>query len=73
MIKSMVLEGAGVGILSYLDAYDEVQKGQLAFTPITNRKLPPLTLALCVDRSRQLSTAARFIITEIENFFAEQF
>ncbi|GBQ44921.1 LysR family transcriptional regulator [Acetobacter ghanensis] len=73
MIKSMVLEGAGVGILSYLDAYDEVQKGQLAFTPIVNRKLPPLTLALCVDRSRQLSTAARFIITEIENFFAEQF
>ena len=54
------------------EVYDEVQKKQLAFTPISNKKLTPLTLALCVDRSRQLSTAARFIISEIENFFAEE-
>lgn len=72
MIKSLVLEGTGIGILSYLDAYDEVQKKQLAFTPIVHKKLTPLSLALCVDRSRQLSTAARFIISEIENFFLEQ-
>ncbi|MFT9258580.1 MAG: LysR family transcriptional regulator [Acetobacter sp.] len=69
MIKSLVLEGTGVGILSYLDVYDEVQKGQLAFTPIVNRKLSPLNLALCVDRSRQLSTAARFVMHEIEACF----
>lgn len=72
MIKSLVMEGVGIGMLSYLDVYDEVQKKQLAFTPISNKKLTPLTLALCVDRSRQLSTAARFIISEIENFFAEE-
>ncbi|MBO1325451.1 LysR family transcriptional regulator [Acetobacter sp. TBRC 12305] len=69
MIKSLVMEGTGVGMLSYLDVYDEVQKGQLAFTPIVNRKLSPLRLALCVDRSRQLSTAARFVMAEIEAFF----
>lgn len=72
MIKSLVSEGAGVGILSYLDAYDEVQKKQLAFTPIQNKKLSPVTLALCVDRSRQLSMAARLIISEIEQFFVEK-
>lgn len=73
MIKSLVLEGAGIGILSYLDVYDEVRKKQLAFTPIASSKLPPLSLALCVDRSRQLSSAARFVITEIENFFHHAF
>ncbi|NHN87406.1 LysR family transcriptional regulator [Acetobacter conturbans] len=72
MIKSLVQEGVGIGILSYLDAYDEIQRKQLAFVPITNKKLLPLSLALCVDRSRQLSAAARFIMTEIENFLGQK-
>ncbi|MFT8718456.1 LysR family transcriptional regulator [Acetobacter sp.] len=71
MIKSLVQEGVGVGILSYLDAYDEIQRKQLCFVPIVNKKLLPLSLALCIDRSRQLSAAARFVMTEIEAFFAE--
>ncbi|ATJ91604.1 LysR family transcriptional regulator [Acetobacter tropicalis] len=71
MIKSLVSEGVGIGILSYLDAYDEIQKGQLAFVPLRNKKLSPITLALCVDRSRQLSMAARLIISEVEQFFVE--
>lgn len=32
MIKSLVSEGVGIGILSYLDAYDEIQKGQLSLS-----------------------------------------
>ncbi|MBS1001906.1 LysR family transcriptional regulator [Acetobacter persici] len=72
MIKSLVSAGVGIGVLSYLDVYDEVQKNQLAFTPILHKKLSPVTLALCVDRSRQLSMAARLIISEIEQFFADQ-
>lgn len=68
MIKSFVLENAGVGILSYLDVYDEVKKNNLSFTPIMHRKLKPLILSLCVDRSRHLSMAAHFIIGKIEKF-----
>lgn len=71
MIKSLVGEGVGIGILSQLDAYDEIKKGQLAFTPIHNKKLSPLSLCLCVDRSRQLSMAARLIISEVEQFFVQ--
>ncbi|MDL2172541.1 MULTISPECIES: LysR family transcriptional regulator [Asaia] len=69
MIKSLVLSGAGVGILSYLDVMHEVKSEEIAFTPIFHRNLSPLTLALCADRSRQLSAAARLIILEIEKIF----
>ncbi|BCI66220.1 LysR family transcriptional regulator [Acetobacter aceti] len=71
MIKSLVQEGVGIGILSYLDAYDEISRGQLAFVKINHKKLLPLSLALCVDRSRQLSVAARLIMAEIETFFIQ--
>lgn len=69
MIKSLVMEGMGVGILSFLDAIEEIRRGELAFVPISNRTLAPLRLALCVDRSRQLSAATRLVIAEIEKSF----
>ncbi|EHH68020.1 LysR family transcriptional regulator [Gluconobacter morbifer] len=69
MIKSLVCEGIGVAILSKLDVMDELTRKELAFIPISNRELSPLTLALCVDHSRQLSGAARLVISEIEKEF----
>jgi hypothetical protein len=33
-IKSLVLRGSGVTLLSLLDVLDEVQRGQLAFIPL---------------------------------------
>ena len=69
MIKSLVLEGVGLGILSMLDVMKEVTSGELAFVPISNRDVSPLTLALCVDQARQLSGAARLVIAEVEKTF----
>ncbi|MFT9363906.1 MAG: LysR family transcriptional regulator [Gluconobacter sp.] len=69
MIKSLVREGIGLGILSALDVMEEVTRGELAFIPISNHDLAPLTLALCVDHSRQLSGAARLVISELEKEF----
>lgn len=69
MIKSLVLEGVGLGILSRLDAMKEILSGELAFVPISNRDVSPLTLALCVDQARQLSGAARLVIAEVEKTF----
>jgi len=72
MIKSLVQVGAGIGILSHLDVSAETTAGLLAFTPIVNRQLAPLVLALCVGRSRQLSVAAKLVLSEIERHLAPE-
>lgn len=49
-------------ILSRLDVLEEVKLGQLAFVPLRNKLLRPLTLALCAAPSRQLSRPAQMAI-----------
>jgi len=66
MIKSLVKRGVGVGLLSALDVTEEVGRGELAFTRFANAAAHPLTLALCVDRARQLSGAARLLLGWME-------
>jgi len=66
MIKSLVRGGVGVGLLSSIDVTDEVARGDLAFTKLANAAAYPLTLALCVDRARQLSAAARLLLGWME-------
>jgi DNA-binding transcriptional LysR family regulator len=66
MIKSLVAEGSGIGILTSLDVMEEVQIGALAFTPITDSMLRPMPLALCVGQARQLSHAARLALDRVE-------
>ena len=62
LIKSLVLRGSGVTLLSLLDVLDEVQRGQLAFVPLRSTLLRPLTLALCTAPSRQLSRPTQMAI-----------
>jgi len=71
MIKSLAREGVGLGLLCWLDAADEVARGELAFTPIARAGAHPLTLALCVDRSRQLSAAPRLLLGWLEVAIAD--
>jgi DNA-binding transcriptional LysR family regulator len=71
MIKSLVAEGIGVGVLTSLDVIPEVAAGTLAFTRISDPILRPMTLALCAASSRQLSSAANVVLAEIENNFSQ--
>ena len=64
LIKSLVRRG-GVTVLSLLDVLDEVQRGELAFVPLRNKLLRPLTLALCAAPSRQLSRPAQMAIQKL--------
>jgi DNA-binding transcriptional LysR family regulator len=66
MMKALVLEDAGVGLMTSLDVATEVAAGQLAFTRITDALARPLTLALCVHAPRQLSHAARLVLDRAE-------
>ncbi|QJU56814.1 LysR family transcriptional regulator [Sphingomonas sp. AP4-R1] len=70
MIKSLVQEGAGVGILTSLDVHDEVAAGDLAFTLIGDAIARPMTLALCVGSPRQLSAAAQLLLESFGTIFA---
>lgn len=65
LIKSLILKGGGVTILSKLDVLDEVKNGQLVFIPLRNPLLRPLTLALCTAPSRQLSRPAQMVIQKL--------
>lgn len=65
LIKSLALRGSGVTLLSRLDVLDEVRSGQLAFVPLRNALLRPLTLALCTAPSRQLSRPAQMTIQKL--------
>jgi len=65
LIKSLILKGGGVTVLSLLDVLEEVKNGQLAFVPLRNRLLRPLTLALCTAPSRQLSRPAQMAIQKL--------
>ncbi len=69
MIKALVREGVGVGILSSIDVAAEVERGRLAFTPISDPMVRPLTLALCQAPARQLSSAANMVLAQIEAYF----
>jgi DNA-binding transcriptional LysR family regulator len=69
MIKSLVIEGVGVGVLTSLDVTSEIEAGELTFTRIADPAVRPLTLALCVVPSRQMSIAANLVLHRIESMF----
>jgi DNA-binding transcriptional LysR family regulator len=71
MITSLILQGAGIGVLTSIDASTEIAGGQLCFTRITDSILRPMTLALCTASARLLSHAAEVVLGEIETGFAE--
>jgi DNA-binding transcriptional LysR family regulator len=70
VLKSLVSEGVGIGVLSSIDVISEVDAGVLAFTPISDASSPKNVLALCVGRARQLSAAASLFLARIEQSFA---
>ncbi|MGE9551139.1 LysR family transcriptional regulator [Erwinia amylovora] len=65
LIKSLIKGGSGLSILSLLDVQDEVREGILCFIPLKGMPVRPLTLALCIAPSRQLSRAAQRVIQHI--------
>lgn len=71
MLKSLVLEGIGVGLLTSLDVASEVAAGELVFVGITDPVVRPLSLGLCVGPARTLSAAANLVLARIEARFGE--
>ena len=71
MIRSLIKENMGIGILCRLDIMDEVENEELQFIPLTDPQLKTVTLALCVVPSRQLSLAASMMLKQMEKAFSK--
>jgi DNA-binding transcriptional LysR family regulator len=65
MMRSLILAGAGVGIVSLLDVTADVDEGRLAFIALPQRQARTLTLGLCVAPQRQLSHAAQLVMDRL--------
>lgn len=59
MMRSLIRQGVGIGVLSWLDVAADTAQGKLAFVPLHEPHLKPLTLVLAVAPRRQPSRAAR--------------
>jgi DNA-binding transcriptional LysR family regulator len=65
MMRALIRNGVGIGILSLLDVKAEIDNQQLAFVPLQGKNTKPLTLALCVAPRRQLSRAAQLVAQRV--------
>lgn len=71
MIRSLIKENIGIGILCWLDIMDEVYDEELVFIPLTDPQLKSFTLSLCIAPSRQLSLAASMMLKQLEVLFSQ--
>lgn len=65
MMRSLIRNGVGIGILSLLDVAADLDQRRLAFVPLHGRQVDPLTLLLCVAPRRELSRAAQLVIQRV--------
>lgn len=62
LMSHLIQANAGLGILSFLDVFPELERGELIFKPILDKGLHPLTIALCVAPKRQISRVSQLMI-----------
>jgi DNA-binding transcriptional LysR family regulator len=70
MLKSLVLNGSGISILTSLDVAQEIRAEQLAFIPLSDPFIRPMSLALCTSKTRQLTQAATVVVNRLERMLS---
>lgn len=65
MMRSLIRDGAGVGILSLIDVADDVREGRLSFVPLHGWQIAPLRLAVCTAPRRQPGRAAQLSMQHV--------
>lgn len=64
-IKKLVSQDMGLGLATYIDVANEVERGELYFIPLMNKNIHPSLLSLCLSENRQPPQ----ITTEVIYFF----
>lgn len=65
MMRSLIRQGVGVGMLSWLDVASEVEAGTIAFVPLDGIHVSHPVLSICVAPQRQLSRAALLALADL--------
>ena len=65
LMKAMILNGLGVGLLTAIDADDEIERGELVFRPFHDERVSVSTLTLIRSASRNPSAAASLIMLHL--------
>ncbi|MBD1552275.1 LysR family transcriptional regulator [Pseudomonas typographi] len=71
MMRSLIRQGVGVGMLSWLDVASEVQAGAIAFVPLSGIHVSHPVLSLCVAAHRQLPKAALLAMADMRERMAQ--
>lgn len=71
MMRSLIRQGVGVGMLSWLDVASEVAENSIAFVPLTGIHVSHPVLSVCVAAHRQLSRAALLALGDLRERMAQ--
>ncbi|WP_455917718.1 LysR family transcriptional regulator [Pseudomonas cerasi] len=70
MMRSLIRQGVGIGMLSWLDVASEVAENSIAFVPLDGIHVSHPVLSICVAAHRQLSKAALLTLAEMRERLA---
>jgi DNA-binding transcriptional LysR family regulator len=72
LIKTMILNGAGVGLLTAVDAFDEIERGDLVFRPLSDDRVKLSALSLISASGRTLPVAATLLLQHLAGSMQSQ-
>lgn len=72
LIKTMILNGAGVGLLTAVDALDEIERGDLVFRPLSDDRVKLSALSLISASGRTLPVAASLLLQHLAGSMQSQ-
>lgn len=65
LMKTMILNGMGVGLLTAIDAFAEIERGELVFIPLSDERVPLSALSLISGSGRTLPVAASLLLQHL--------
>jgi DNA-binding transcriptional LysR family regulator len=70
LMKSFILRGLGIGLLTGIDVLDEVRDNKLVFVPLADKGVPLSVLSLITASGRPLSPAAAVLVQHLSRAMA---
>ena len=65
LMTTMIQNGMGVGLLTAIDAFAEIERGELAFIPLSDERVPLSALSLISGSGRTLPVAASLLLQHL--------
>ena len=66
LLKSLILDGMGIGLYTAVGFLDEISQGRTAAVPVATQRLSELEIALMVPKSRRNTVAAATLVRHLQ-------